>query len=126
MDLSNFDLKANADRGFDVEVKNPIDGTDTDIIVSVVGSDSARYRNANIAAMVEVPLDEGMPIQEKAAVVTKRFSLVLAACVTGWAGIEIDGKEIEYSPTSALEVLGQYDWIADQLSEKIKNRENFA
>ncbi len=126
MDLSNFDLKANADRGFDVEVKNPIDGTDTDIIVSVVGSDSARYRNANIAAMVEVPLDEGMPIQEKAAVVTKRFSLVLAACVTGWDGIEIDGKEIEYSPTSALEVLGQYDWIADQLSEKIKNRENFA
>jgi hypothetical protein len=126
MDLANFDLKANADRGFDVAVTNPIDDSETDIIVSVVGSDSARYRNANIAAMVEIPLDDSMPTAERVDAVTRRASLILAACVTGWVGIEVDGKVLELTEASAVELLAQYDWIADQLSEKIKNRENFA
>ena len=126
MDLANFDLKANAERGFDVSITNPVDGSETDIIVSVVGSDSARFRNANIAAMVEVPYSDDTPTAEKAAVVTKRSALVMAACVTGWVGIELDGEELKYSPSVALDMLNQYDWIADQLSEKIKDRENFA
>lgn len=126
MDLAKFDLKSNAEKGSDVKIMNPIDNTETDIVVSVVGSDSARYRNANIAAMVEVPYDDKMPTVEKAAAVTKRSSLVLAACVTAWSGIDVNGKSLEYTPAAALEVLAQYDWIADQLGDHIKNRENFA
>lgn len=126
MDLSKFDLKANAERGIDVSIVNPIDGSKTDIIVSVVGSDSARYRNAQIAAMVEVPLDDDMPTQKKAGVVRERNSIVMASCVTGWEGIEIDGEVLKYSPKSAVDMLSRYDWIADQLGEKIKDRENFS
>ena len=125
MDLANFDLKANAEKGCEVKILHPIDGTPTDIIVSVVGSDSSRYRNANIASMVEFPFPEGATVEQKASTLSKRAAVCLAACVTGWEGLELDGEPYPYGEGKALTLLNRFDWLADQLAEKIKVRENF-
>lgn len=125
MDLSNYNLKANAEKGFDVEIKNPVDESDTDIIISVVGSDSSIHRNATIAAMVDFPLPDEGTTREKAEAVTRRSAAVMAACVVGWSGIEIEGETVDFTPEKALEIFSQYDWISDQVSQAVKNRENF-
>lgn len=125
MDLSNYNLKANAERGFDVAIKNPIDDTDTDIVISVVGSDSSRYRNANIASIVDFPIADDATTQEKADAITKRSAFVAAACITGWSGMERNGRVIEFSSDEAAGILGEYDWITDQISVAVRNRENF-
>ncbi len=46
MDLGKYDLTANAERGFDLELRDPLSGKKTDIIINVVGSDSKLYREA--------------------------------------------------------------------------------
>jgi hypothetical protein len=46
----------------------------------------------------------------------------LTACLQGWAGIMLDGKEVPYSPANARALLQRLPWLANQVDVAIVNR----
>lgn len=126
MDLANYDLAAKAEAGSEVKILDPVNGEPTDIIITVVGADSKTYRNAVALAAYEYKIgdDDSKMLERLEAVISRQYS-TLAACTTGWEGIEIDGKPLEFNRTNALELYTRFDWLAQVVFDHIRKRENF-
>lgn len=118
MDLADFDLKGNAEAGFEFTLYNPYTGEDTEIKISVVGSDSKAYRQAKAEAMRE-SIKGG--VVDTDAVSAK----VYAKCITGWSGFAENGKDLPFNPDTAEDILNRYPWVMDQVAAKVDNRLNF-
>ena len=125
MELSGYDLSAKADFGSEVKILAPKSDEETDIVIRVVGANSARYRNATVAAMVDFPMPDDADSETLADIHFKRNAVKFAACVTGWDNIELDGKPLEYSKDNARLIVSRFYWIADQVGAHLSNDENF-
>lgn len=127
MDLANYDLSAKAEAGSEVKILDPKSGEPTDIVITVVGSDSKTYRNAVALAAYEHKMggdDDSEMLERLETVISRQYS-TLAACTTGWEGIELDGETLEFSRENALKLYSRFDWISQDVFVHIKNRENF-
>ena len=122
MDFNQFDLATPAEVGADVVIKHPVTGEDTDIVITVVGKDSATYRNAakRIAAN---KLPEESEAKEKD--LTKRGAELLTSCIRAWSGMsDSDGNQIPFTHEFAVEVLSNtdFDSLAVQINAAIHDR----
>lgn len=116
MDLSKYDLCAAADSGFEMVVRDPYSGKETDAKITVIGSDSKVYRAAKSVAYREAA--EGKSEEEISA-------KVYSKCITSWEGMS-DGKDlIEFSEEKAFEVLLKLTWLMDQVGLAVEKRSNF-
>jgi len=125
MDLANFNLAAKAEAGASLTILNPIDGTKTDLVITVAGSESATYRNAVFAASSEYTYKDDDDLKDKIDVIDKRNGVTYAACIMGWENMEFDGKPVEFSHESAKKILADTPWLTDQIGAFIKDRANF-
>ena len=125
MDLSNYDLAAKAEAGSEVKILEPKTDKETDIVIRVVGANSAKYRNATVAALVDYPMPDDADSETLAEIHFKRNAVKFSACVTGWENIELDGKVLEYSRENARLIVERFYWIADQVGAHLSNDENF-
>ena len=125
MDFNQFNLAAPAEAGADVVIKHPVTGEDTDIVITVVGKDSATYRNAAKRIAGEKLPDNA---EDKNAELTKRGADLLASCIRGWKGLDdSEGKPIEFSTAFAVELLSNpdFDSLAVQINGAIHDRSLF-
>lgn len=119
MDLSQYDLTANAEKGFDYVVKDPISGKATDATVTVMGSDSKAYRRIRNEITREVARS-GKDIDAD-----DLSCRIYAECITGWSGLS-DGKGlIEYSKEAASKLMNDLPWLMDQIGLAVEKRANF-
>ena len=122
MDFNTFNLATPAEAGADVVIMHPVTGEDTDIVITVVGKDSATYRNAAKRIAGE-KLPEETEAKEKE--LTKRGAELLTSCIRGWSGIEdSDNKAIPFTPEFAIELLSNtdFDSLAVQINAAIHDR----
>lgn len=123
INLEDFDLTTDAERGFDLTLKDPYTGKSTDVVFSVIGSDSRAYRSAKAEAFranLKTAREDGE--QEDADELNAR---IYAKCVRNWEGLSLKGQPLEYSPENALTVLKRFPWISDQIAAAVENRLNF-
>ena len=122
MDFNTFNLSAPAEAGAEVVIKHPVTGEDTDIVITIVGKDSATYRNA-AKRIASEKLPEDQEAKEKELV--KRGAELLTSCVRGWSGIEDSkDKDIPFTPEFCIEMLSniEFDSLAVQINAAIHDR----
>lgn len=123
MDITQFDLAADAESGFDLVLLNPRTGVKTDVVITVIGSDSKSYRKARSTEQRRAILDAKATGEEvDVDLVNAR---IYAKCVTGWTGMFDGENEIVFTPEKALEILTNLPWICDQVGEAVEKRVNF-
>ena len=119
MDISQFDYQASAEAGYTFALKHPETGEDTDITITVLGSDSKEYRKAFTAEVRRANEAEGETDADESN------ARVYSKCVTGWDGLEENGKAIKCTTENAYRVLERYTWIAKQVAAAVEKRANF-
>lgn len=128
LDLAEFDLQAEAERGATMPVLNPRTGQPLGCTLQVLGEDARAYRSnlrrlrdAAAAAMEREPTDE-----DDALLLGR--ARAAAAAITGSGGepITVKGEAVDFSSVdNAVGALVAYPWLADQVLTFIRNRGNF-
>ena len=122
MELSQLNLRENANKGFAFKPKHPVIG-ETDLEITVLGSDSDAYRAASVELQRKVK-DVEKPTEDQA---TAWGAELIASIVTGWKGITSDGEPVPFSPEKAAELFSDtgFDWLVLEIRRAIEDRANF-
>ncbi len=122
MELTNYDLAADAENGFSLELIDPKTGKKAGVTIEVIGSDSKVYRKAKNDSLrrMSKAIKDGKEIDNDVESVK-----LYAPCVTGWSGFTWGGESFEYSKDNAVKLLTQFGWIIDQVSVAVEKRSNF-
>ena len=129
IDLATIDTVKGSNEGFDVRIYHPGTNEDLDITISVLGKDSDAFQKISRAQNKKrlAKMQKGgfrttaAPLEE----IESDGIDLLASCTTGWAGINVNGKEIEFSKDNALMIYEGYPWIREQVDTAIGDRANF-
>ena len=130
VDLAAIDTVKGSNEGFDVRIFHPGTNEDLDLIINVLGKDSDAFQKVSRAQNKKrmAKMQKGgfrntapIPIEE----IEQDGIDLLAACTTGWAGVIIEGEEIQFSIDNAVMVYERFPWIKEQIDTAIGDRANF-
>lgn len=119
MDLSSLALKPYSD----LVIKHPVSGIATDIVISLYGRDSKKYRDI-WQGMLKTAAD-------KKASGTADFEAlaldVYVLCTKDWVNVELGGEQLECTPENVRLVYSddRFTWLHDQVLAFMESRENF-
>lgn len=122
MDLSNYDLTADAEKGFTINVYDPVTLEPSDIDIDIIGAESTAYRVAksnglrDVAKRTQNGENVDTDIEE---------AKIYATCITGWKNLALDGAELEFTLENATKVLIRFAWLRDQVAAAVEKRANF-
>lgn len=94
------------------------------ITISIVGMDSEQFRTRH-RAIINRRLNAGKKAKVTAEEIEAESIDTIAACITGWQHVELDGKALEFSKANAKALLTRLPWLREQLDEAIADRANF-
>jgi hypothetical protein len=94
------------------------------ITISIVGMDSEQFRTRH-RAIINRRLNAGKKVKVTAEEIEAESIDTIAACITGWQHVELDGKALEFSKANAKSLLTRLPWLREQLDEAIADRANF-
>jgi hypothetical protein len=94
------------------------------ITISIVGMDSEQFRTRH-RAIINRRLNAGKKVKVTAEEIEAESIDTIAACITGWQYVELDGKILEFSRANAKTLLTRLPWLREQLDEAIADRANF-
>ncbi len=129
VDLSLMDTVKGSNEGFDVRIFHPGTNEDLEITINVLGKDSDAFQQLSRAQNKKrmAKMSKGgfrnttPPVEE----IERDGIDLLAACTTGWTGIIVEEKEIEFSKDNAVMIYESYPWIKEQIDTAIGDRANF-
>jgi hypothetical protein len=131
-DLAAFDTTAACDRGFELELVNPITKEPLGSFITVVGKDSTaftehtrRVSNATLRRQFERQRKgkDGEPVTiEK---IEAEAIDLLVACTTGWRNISYNKEPLPFSEENARKLYTEQKWVRAQVDEAIGDLENF-
>lgn len=133
MDLSKFDTTKGSQEGAVLEILNPLDGSkipdkeDNPVTITVVGKDSETFRktsNKIMAGRISRATSRGKLKLNPDELEAEAIDL-LVTCTLRWSGIEVDGKELEFSQANVKTVYIRFPWIKEQVEDFIAERVNF-
>lgn len=123
MDLSTLDLRKAADKGATMTLRHPVTDEDTDIKITVLGSDSVTFRSAVSRLEREFGGKKKRPtIAEQ----ERRTVDLLVAVTTGWENIDWDGKPLAFSADNAQMLYTERHWIREQVDAFMSDRGNYS
>jgi len=132
VDLSAIDTVKGSNDGCDVNIYHPGTMVDLDITINVLGKDSDEWMKNQYAAQrkYQAKVTKGgyrssvslLPDPEEVA---RRDRELLAKCTRSWSGVELDGKELEFSTDNAVMVYERFPWVKEQIDIAIGDRANF-
>ena len=118
-DIRKLDTKAASEKGLTFSVM--WDGQEIGVKISVVGAESAVFKKhkAIVDGKIENAKKRGKELsgEEK----DKLYSQLAAHCTTGWEGMELDGKELEFNYENAFAVYTEFPVIGTQVIAQIYN-----
>ena len=126
MSLEDFNLKDGAEAGAELTLENPKTGELTEIVIHLVGSDAAVFRNKQ----KEI---QSKAISKLARGKTKGLEQtdddecsLLAVSTLGWSGmVDSNNDEIKFSIAEAKAIYLKYPSIKEQVNSFIGDRANF-
>ena len=124
-DLSEFQaLQDSLNQAIDVTVLHPVTGAELGVTIKVVSYQSriGRERVMGIIGKWRAKARNGKLTLEQETVQSRE---ILAAMIVGWEGLEENKKPVEYSQAKALEIVRDYQVIADAVDAAVGDREAF-
>jgi len=124
-DLSEFQaLQDSLNQAIDVPVLHPVTGAELGVTIKVVSYQSriGRERVMGIIGKWRAKARNGKLTLEQETVQSRE---ILAAMIVGWEGLEENKKPVEYSQAKALEIVRDYQVIADAVDAAVGDREAF-
>ena len=118
-DIRKLDTKAASEKGLTFDVM--WDGQPIGVTISVVGAESATFKKhkAVVDGKIETAKKRGKELSSEDK--DKLYSQLAAHCTTGWTGMELDGKELEFSNENAFAVYTEFPVIGTQVIAQIYN-----
>lgn len=102
---------------FEVVIKDPTTGDDTDISINLKTTYSAEWREAK-SKLPELIKNQGYNVEQSRA-------HMISSVVASWDGLIEDGKQLKCVPSTIERVLLEYPWITNQLDTELGNESNF-
>ena len=115
MDFKKLDVIGVAEKGFDYVFIDPRDGTETDVVISVIGAGSRTYKQADakIEAYKAQCYKRGKSPDDE--VLEDLNIKLVASCTRDWKGVEEDGKPIKFSYDEAVRMYKAYPLLTNQV-----------
>lgn len=129
-DLSKHDFTKSSEQGFTFELKLP-DGSDSGAKLTVIGDMSPVVKTYSRKKFQEYQQRQAMNRrknkEEELSLEEAEELAVESALVrlVGWAGIQDNGKDVEFSKDKAREVLTAHSWIREQIMQEAQDVSNF-
>lgn len=124
-DLSKLKLSNDS---IEMPLCSPVDGAKLEgIKLFVIGQDSKEFQT-KVRALKQKAIKKAPKgdLSKLNAEDDEEIALQIIACsLTGWDGIEENGKTLEYNEDNAVYLLKEYPWVRDQIKEYISDRANF-
>lgn len=128
MDLLTLDTKAHAQAGAVLSLEHPATGEPVGVEINLMGSDSEAFRGKK-RELERARADKLRRARSRSAVdlstTDNESCALLAACTTGWTGVEKGKKEIPFSVQAAEEIYMELPWIREQVDAFVGDRANF-
>lgn len=130
MDLAKLNVKASAEQGATLHLRDPFTGEElfnddkSPMTISLLGKDSEPYRRIT-RANANKSLNKG-----RVKLTVEKFEQdgvdLLAAVTTGWH-IQFGQTMLEFSTAKAKELYSdpEYKWVQEQVDEFVAERSNF-
>ena len=114
MDIKSLYTSESHEQGAEMQVIGP-DGKKLDCYITLVGTDSKRWREIVRTKMRKMLSDD----------TDDDSSELLASASIDWRGFESDGKELKFSKEAIASLFKNAPYISDQADRFIANRANF-
>jgi len=129
MDLSNYSADMAA-IPFEVIIKHPISGKETDNIISVVGVDSPAAQAVLDIQQTKRFNELAVSTEENKSVfdaVQQRHDTVelLVACTVGWKNVMWKGELLEFTQDNVRFIYDKVPTIREQINRAVGSRKNF-
>lgn len=130
MDLSKLNVKASAEQGSDLHLRDPFTGEElfnddnSPMVISLLGKDSEPYRRT-----ARMTANKNLKKGRQTATV-EQFEQngveLLAAVTTGW-NLQFGEEMLEFSPLAVKNLYANpdYRWVYEQVDEFVAERANF-
>lgn len=108
-----FDLASRTPKDrITVAIKDPVDGAETGVTVTVAGRYSPEARAATFQ-LADQPLD--IPNPDSAEAFDAKMLGLLAACTVDWAEVVENGEPVKCTPAEARRLYTAYPWLREQV-----------
>jgi len=140
VDLTTLDTARACDKGANIELHNPVTNARLGVFITVLGQDSATFKNKNRefanarlrrehAARQRGKKEEVRTVEDA----EDENIALLAECTTGWYTETDKGREafivlgepVTFSKEAAAAAYRKYSWIYDQVSAGVTDLANF-
>ncbi len=128
MDLSNLDFQQESEKSIVVQLRHPTSGKILEgATISVKGQQSDSFQSAirelerkrsKMSAAVALNYDESGKREAD-------DEMLNSSLITGWTGIEEEGKKVAFSTAEAARIIKKYRWIGNQVAMAAMDGSNF-
>lgn len=119
MELTEFNLKEDAERGAEYILLNPRTGAPEDVTINLKGADSPTHDKLLREEQSRKVLD-GDDYDVNAGVMRLTAGLVI-----NWEGLKFNGKEFKCTPENVIEFFSKQEWAYEQVQRFVEGRLNF-
>lgn len=123
VDIATLNTVEAAEKGFELELEHPVNGTPLDVFITVLGVDSAEYKKAQHATSNRFLKKKKMKLTSEEFDANALETLV--ACTTGWRNMVYEGEELPFTKNNVKMLYTKVPWIREQVDEAIADRSNF-
>jgi tRNA splicing endonuclease len=125
MDLRSLDTRKACNESTPLVLIHPVTGDDLGTTIHLLGIDSDAYKNATKKQQERI-LKQAMRNRNMGGIESaerERMSLdLLASCIVGWDGLELDGQALPFSYDNATRVIEEFPWIREQVDKAVHDR----
>jgi len=131
IDLANMDTVKGSNAGFDIKIYHPGTLVDLGITITVLGKDSDEFQKVSRSQQKKrmAKMTKGGFRAQNLTPPPEEIEAdgldILAKCTTGWSGVIVEGKEIEFSVDNATMIYTRFPWIKEQVDVAVGDRANF-
>tara|TARA_R100001244_G_scaffold90191_3_gene68463 strand:+ start:1979 stop:2359 length:381 start_codon:yes stop_codon:yes gene_type:complete len=109
MELTHFDIEAMSVKPHKLQLKHPFTSEPIDSFIDVISAKSAKFKRLMLESSKTVK--DGASEQE----MELKGAGLLACLIVGWENIELNGEKLEHTEETAVKMMVDYSWIADQV-----------
>lgn len=121
MEITNFNLAAQAAVGYNLELVHPATGDKLGGVIIIRGDESREVQNYNRRRFQELQKRERMNKGKDTSYTLAEIEEIgIESAITrviGWKNIKKDGIELDYNKENAEMVFRDYPWIRNQVME---------
>lgn len=127
MELTNYNLAAQAESGFDLVLTHPVTGESLDGVITIRGDESKVVQRYNRQRFVEIQRrNRNKNAAEYTPAEYEEMNIENAIVrVISWKNIKVNGEDLPFTKENATTVFRDYPWIRNQVTEASSDLLNF-